>query len=280
MSLGVIQCVSHTETPARWHCADCEQVFCDDCIELDRRGGTRYERCKGCREMLRPIAAELRVAPFDADSVIDAFGYPLRGSGAAILGLGALFAACGSALNPILHTLGMSVLLGYAMTVMQSCMRGENEAPDWPEMDDPFAIVKPMLIANLAVLVAGAPESLLEWLREDPLDSATLLGLRLAALLYLPGAWMAACLSGSFLAVSPLHVLRVVLALGARYWVVTGLAIGLLVLGSLIGRVIGVAWPGFVGTLVASALGFYLLIAGMRILGLACAGRRAELGWD
>ena len=276
MSLGVITCASHTETLARWHCAECEQVFCDACIELDQRGGTRYERCKGCREILRPIAAELQAAPFDADSLIDAFGYPVRGGGAAIVGVGALLVACCSSVSPILALMAQSVLLGYAMTVMQSCMRGESEAPNWPEMDDPLAILKPMLIAILAIVVAGTPA----WLLQDRVDGVTLLGLRLAAWLYLPGAWMAACLSLSFVAVSPLHVFRVVLALGARYWVVTGLAIALFALNALVGGAIGAALPGFLGTLFESACSFYLLIAGMRILGLACAGRRAALGWD
>jgi len=273
MPTSMPACHGHSERQAAWQCPECDRLFCEECIEVRTRGATRFEMCKECDALCRPVADSAPPEPFGVSSLFPAASYPLAGGGKWIVAVGAAFMMLLDLFG--LGLVGSALQLGYAMTILQSTIRGEDEPPEWQDVNGLWDLLRPLALGNAAALVAFGPALLLG----SEGASGAFLCLFGFGLVYLPAAWIAVALSENALALNPVTVIALIGKLGTPYWTGAGAGFAIL-LGALgLSSVLGDALPWLLATALRVAVSFYALIVVARILGLACRGKRSELGW-
>jgi len=269
-------CANHPGADAAWMCVGCEGVFCPDCIVTKTFGRTKVETCKACGELCKPVMGGIAVAEVGlADEFGSAFGYPLRESGPLIL-LGGTFVASlfqffASGFGALM---GFGMFLAYGMVIIQTTAEGGNKAPQWPDVGTVGEIARPVLLASATAFVSFAPSG---WAAAEG-HGGLAVALLLAGALYAPMAWIAASVSGNFLAITPITVLPLLFKVNASYWIACGVLLPIAVLGQLgMGALDAVMHPLLSGPIV-TAVFFYLVMVEMRILGLVWYHNRDELG--
>lgn len=267
------ECKNHAGADAAWMCVGCEGVFCGDCIELKKFGRTTVEACKDCGELCNAVQRGIAVQEVGlADEFGDAFSYPLREAGPMILLGGTLVAAAMDFFGVALF--GWGIFLGYGMLIIKSTAEGRDKAPQWPDVSTLGDIAKPVVLACATALLSFYPAS---WAFEQG-NQGLGVGLALAGAVYAPMAWIAASISGNFLAITPITVLPLLLKVNYSYWVACGVLMGVGLVGVLGTSALAALPLPFVGGAVVTAAAFYLLMVEMRILGLVWYHNRDELG--
>jgi hypothetical protein len=170
-------CAVHATRAASYRCDGCHRLLCESCIKPSHR----LILCGVCGEMAVPLAGgaprtstQLRRtgARTASYSLVDAFAYPFRGTGAGVFwvyfGLLAIFnvvpiffplAGCFLWIPSIVVALLVPRLL---FTIVRTSAEGENELPDWPDFDV-WARLADALGMLLIVVVAAIPGVAVFW---------------------------------------------------------------------------------------------------------------------
>ncbi len=305
-------CRFHPKTPARFSCPNCQEFFCEACVASRISGGTPRPFCRHCGAECTRIQVQFQVVAERTflQYLPDAFAYPTRGGGLFIV-LGGIIVVGMLKGGQVLMSYGtirtvlMGLLLeiaagGYLFTYCQSILHAtsaeERELPDLPgignfleDMLVPFLRLAAVGLfcfgpaIALAIWVASTRQFSLAWVPEAAL---------VAGYLYFPMALLAVAIVDSVLAANPLLVFPSILRAPLEY------LITLTLLASTYGfewlsaycfeRVFPEGWTThsvavLVGMLawaaIASFTNLYLLIVGVRALGLLYVVKKDQLGW-
>jgi hypothetical protein len=288
-------CVNHPGEAASWRCPDCDALLCGACTKVVQTSRTPFETCGQCGALCQAVEAgpsgtvravvgtrapgeKAPAAPPDLDALPAALLYPLLGSGPWILGGGTLFAVVAGYLGALGAVLATGALLGYGMIVLQSTLKGETDAPEWPEVSGFEELLKPMFLTGFVAIVSFGPIGLVlthypgEWLLAGV---ALVLGV-----LYAPGAWMGAAISERVVAITPFVVIPLMIRLGRWYAAAGAITFAGYGAASFGCGFAESAFPGIVGRFAGAAFWFYALIVTMRALGVIAYHKRFELTLD
>jgi len=143
-------CAAHPETAAIFRCDGCGRLLCAACVQH----GHRLLFCRHCRERALPLDASLpaTVPALQRAFVrrrpttwLEALGYPLRGQGsmvfwaylALMLGFVLLAVVPGAGLLVFLFQAAIALLMpGLLYAIVRRTAEGDDELPDWPDVDD------------------------------------------------------------------------------------------------------------------------------------------------
>jgi hypothetical protein len=281
-------------------CPKCSHAFAKAAAKAYPAGNRLMYACPRCGGFGVPLAEhaadERRRRATFGDRVRDAFRYPLRGNGPALLVGGTVFFGILSGATTLLEKLmGQTrimppmVLAGYLILVVLStgyfvaCLQGiitssaagEDDMPDWPEVSEFWSDIAVPFFRFLAV-------------------SLVLLGPGLAAMFFGPGAGVPVLLLG--LVCAPMALLTVAMAdsiAGLNPFVIfSGIAkvpgpyvltcvvlAGLLVLAGLARLAFGLLPVPVLPALVGGFLSLYAMCVGMRVLGAMYCSNRDKLDW-
>jgi len=246
--------------------------------------------------------------------LIDAVGYPVRGSGWAIIVAGAFcywFArlvssvALGIFARPGGFCIAMfttGYVLAYMMKIVFSSACGEDDPPDWPDLTSLWEGIFKPIFQFLAVAAIGFLPLIvlmmsLDWTNAGPLMQlirtypdwgwgdlqgswASLVQalayiLPILGLLYLPMALLAMAML-EWGGLNPLVVVQAIRRGGASYLMIVG-AIAAACLLNWLARVLAIP---FVGGILRGMINLYCLMATMRLLGLLYRMKEKALDWD
>lgn len=276
------KCAAHFRNAATRLCSACRQWICAECVSVKSIQGVDHEVC-ACGGLCGPIPAlDLGRRPTGGiERVLEALRYPWRGSGRFLLLVTAVVVALlrlpsdafgGSALA---HVSSMTILFAvatllvfgyvcdYLFDVITSTAHGRDETPDWPDFTDLWSsALEPLFRAGAVGIVGTLPAIALHLLTH----STALVWVGLAAgMTYVPMALLLVASQGGFAGISPHLVLPAIRTVGAPYFVVAaGFLATLAVRAFLVDTVGGIP---FVGSLLTTLVGFYLLIAAARMVG-------------
>lgn len=154
-------CTLHPDNAVRYVCDGCQAKLCDDCVDE----GHALLFCKRCGERAMPVDGDAAGATVKVRRQVQArdqpyllrqaFLYPLRGNGiylyAATLGtllvlwllkrLPFLIGLIGSLFSLFFWL----VLAGLVLRIVRSTAAGDNELPDWPDINEFEERVKDLL---------------------------------------------------------------------------------------------------------------------------------------
>ena len=164
-------CAVHPAQPATYRCDGCHRSLCDGCVKPSHR----LILCSLCGEMALPAGGagprtttELRKtsARTASYSLVEAFAYPFRGKGGGVfwayfvllavfnvVPVFVPFSGCILWLPSMIVALLVPRLL---FTIVRTTAEGDNELPDWPELDL-WARLADALAMICIVLVAAVP---------------------------------------------------------------------------------------------------------------------------
>ncbi len=228
----------------------------------------------------------------------EAFAYPFRGMGWAVLAAGAV---CFWVLNALLAfpssgyfgifklllAIGIGgYLCAYMIRIIGSSADGREELPDWPELtnfwDD---ILRPLLLVISTALFSFLPliVHVLSFAWSAPGDATyprdALYWLCLGwGLMYLPMALIAVALFDSFMALNPLVVIGGILKTLPAYLFAAAIFFVCYFVSAWVKELISAAVP-VVGSLIAGAVALYFLMVEMHVLGLLYNTHAKRLGW-
>ncbi|MEM7412908.1 MAG: B-box zinc finger protein [Myxococcota bacterium] len=270
------ECANHPGADAVWMCVGCESVLCPDCVVIKTYGRTQVDSCKSCGELCTAVVAGVEVSEDElSGAFVDAWVYPLRDSGPLILlggtAVASLFQFFAAGLGSLL---GFGLFLAYGMAVIRSTADGRSTAPQWPDTSTIFEIAWPVVLASATTFLSFGPAA---WAAGQG-RGALAAGLLVAGALYAPMAWIAASVSGNFLAITPLTVVPLLFKINATYWIACAVLLPMAVLGQLGMGVLDAMVPSLVGVPLLQATFFYLLMVEMRILGIVWYRNKDELG--
>ena len=182
-----------------------------------------------------------------------------------------------ASLAPMLGFFASILILGYFIgiyfQIIQSTATGATEAPEYPEISNVIEdLVFPVFQVIFVAFVSFIPLILMAAFTEGTLMPGIVLGIA-----YFPMAMMAVVVLGELRVVDPVFVIRSIISTGGLYWVAVASLILLYLLEIMILNILGRTF--IVGSLVASILGMYTLMANGRILGLIYREKEEELGW-
>jgi hypothetical protein len=297
------RCKFHPRSAPRFFCPKCQGSFCEMCVNTRQVAGESKWFCRKCAvECMSVDVSEEAPAeiPFAAQ-LVGAFKYPFKGDGIVLMCVGTIlflvvdgarwisgFAPIYGLIAVILLTIfGTGYLTAFLRRVITSTAQGDEEMPEWPEIDDfasdvfvPFAqfigtvlfCFAPMIGLTVYALVGSHGDS--AWLGWA--TTATML----FGCVYFPMAFTAVAMSDSIAGVNPMVVIPSIMrVLGPYLLTVVVLAVILLVRWLLF-RFLGIVLPiPFLPTIITSLIGLYLLVVEMRILGLLYRNNKDRLGW-
>ena len=142
-------CAVHPDRAATYRCDGCHRALCDDCVQMSHR----LILCVVCGEMAIPLAtgratssrAVRKTRAMEGPySLLDALLYPLRGHGSGVfwgyVALLVIFSALGTV--PVIGCfIAVPILIVGLMvprllfTIVRATADGDNELPEWPELD-------------------------------------------------------------------------------------------------------------------------------------------------
>src|ERR1700730_7014583 len=144
------RCVTHPGVAATFRCDGCGRLLCSDCVEQ----GHRLLFCRHCRERALPLdeslpatvpALKRATARARPTTWLEALGYPLRGQGSMVfwvyLALMTAFVLLavvpGGGLLVGWFRVAIALLMpGLLYAIVRRTAEGDDELPDWPEVDD------------------------------------------------------------------------------------------------------------------------------------------------
>lgn len=233
----------------------------------------------------------------------DALAYPLRRHNALILGIGVLVACLPPILYRLLPTVQgagqyimliglifecavLCLLLVFFHSILETSTKGDERAPEWPEVADlqalagrAFHVIIPLVVSFLPLLGFFVTRRLMGRVDMPPGVLWLSCGLFALGLFYLPMALLVHSFYGETAVVNVVGVARSIGRTWRDYMKVVGM---MLLLGAvtlfLTAEV--AAFPAFLAYPVTAALQFYFLAATMRAVGLIYARNRERLGWE
>ncbi len=212
----------------------------------------------------------------ERNPLMDALGYPVRGSGRILLAIGAVlsavlgFASGFSMFGGIAWLLGISYFNAYYHSIVESTVSWNEEPPDWPDVSDLAGeVIVPMvrtagvfLISFLPMLGAVALRSEDGNIWNSPL---VWLGI-LWGVLYFPMAILHVIVSNEMIRAFPQHVLPRIAWAMPNYLLLAGLLLTGLVISGFAEVVLG-RIP-LIGGLLAAGAGLYFMMAQARLAGI------------
>jgi len=142
-------CVVHPDHTATYRCDGCHRALCDDCVQMSHR----LILCGVCGEMAIPLATgratsattvrrtQAMEGPY---SLLDSLLYPLRGRGSGVFWSYVALLVVLSALASV-PVIGCFIVIPMLIvglmlprllfTIVRATAGGDNELPDWPELD-------------------------------------------------------------------------------------------------------------------------------------------------
>jgi hypothetical protein len=286
-------CAVHTNRAAAYRCDGCHRLLCESCIQASHR----LILCAHCGEMALPLAGggprtstQLRQtgARQASYSLVEAFAYPFRGTGAGVFWVYFVLLAIFNVIPAFIPLAGCvfwipSVVVALLVprllfTIVRTTAEGENELPDWPDFDFWARLIDAFAMALIGI-VAAIPGIAIFWI--SGCDVLTLVGAGegrscwpplVLAFFFGVAVWIptlgATSVFDSFwlLPRLDLHV-RALFAAPAEALVMT-LVLAALLVGSWAIRVFApVAIPG-VGTVLAVFVGIYAGFMGAHLVGV------------
>ena len=209
--------------------------------------------------------------------LVDALGYPMRGSGRILLVIGAVlsavlgFASGFSLFGGIASLLGLTYFNAYYHSIVESTVSWNEDAPDWPDVSDLIGEVIVPMIRTVGVF-------LLSFL---PMMGCVVLAVKLGAgiwssplvwlgilwgVLYFPMAILHVIVSNEMINALPWHVLPKIIKAMPGYLLLAGLLLAGLVISVVVEVVLG-RIP-LVGGLLAAGAGLYFMMAQARLAGI------------
>jgi len=143
-------CAVHPTRPAAFRCDGCQRTLCDDCIQMSHR----LILCAHCGEMAVPIATGRPVsstahrktrAQTAHYTLVDAFLYPFRGTGGGVfwsylallvvINVVSAFVPFAGCFLGVISLLILLLVPRLLFTIVRSTADGDNELPEWPELE-------------------------------------------------------------------------------------------------------------------------------------------------
>ncbi len=226
------------------------------------------------------------VTGYSAAMFTDAFGYPTRNGGWAMILTGAVMAVLLDVAT-IVPVLGLAVALfsagyfgGFYLDIVGSTMTGNDRMPDWPSftdfMDD---IVAPFVRLLGLVIVSFAAAAAVFFLMEPETDEFwwAFGGAVAFGCFYFPMAVLGSVAAGNLVGALPHVVLPAIFRCLPGYLVVvTGLVVA--VVACAVVEEFGGRVP-YVGWFVAAVVALYSMMAQGRLIGLIYRAKSEALGW-
>jgi hypothetical protein len=315
--MGQQFCRFHKTIHAHFHCDHCKKSFCDLCVNTKQEGDHLSHTCRACGQECVPLAMKKAkvVKQGFFSSLPGAFIYPFRGSGIFVIIIATVFFGLLNWFSPKMiygiipvitgwHTIALFILkflvIGYLFSFMQNIIQatavGESELPDMPSMAD-FAsdIIFPALEFLGLVVFCFGPALLaliVGYFQAQPLAILVAIPLALIGGFYFPMAFLAVTVLNSILAVNPLFILPSIFRIFGAYAAAAILLIGVYAFRYLGGLKMDAIFSQAFTTesmtelllmaglrAVWGLLSFYLMIVGIRILGLVYFHKKHTLGW-
>lgn len=297
------RCKYHPRNATRFFCPKCHGSFCEMCVNTRSVGGESKWFCRACSADCTPVQVkeeEPADIPFTSQ-IIGAFKYPFKGDGIILICAGTIllllvdgarwissFAFIYGLIAVILLTIfGTGYLTAFLRRVITSTAQGEEEMPEWPEVEDfssdvflPFVQLigtvvfcfAPMIGLTIYALVGSSEDS--SWLGWA--TTATML----FGCLYFPMAFTAVAMCDSIVAVNPLVVIPSIIKVLRHYLLTLVVLAAILLVRWFLHRLLATILPvPLLPTIITSLIGLYLLVVEMRILGLLYRNNKDKLGW-
>ena len=299
-----VHCKYHPRNAARFFCPKCVGSFCEMCVNTRQVAGKSKWFCRKCSVECTSVLAreEAPLAEISfASQMVCAFKYPFKGDGIVLMCVGTIlflvvdgarwiskFVFIYGLIAVILLTIfGTGYLTAFLRRVITSTAQGDEEMPEWPEIEDfasdvfaPFMqfigtvvfCFGPMIGLTIYALVGSNGDS--AWLGWAT-TAAMLIGC-----IYFPMAFTAVAMADSIVAVNPLVVIPSIMRVLGQYLLTVVVLAVILLVRWLLFRLLGIILPiPLLPTIITSLLGLYLLVVEMRILGLLYRNNKDRLGW-
>ena len=187
----------------------------------------------------------------------------------------------------LLTIFGTGYLTAFLRRVITSTVDGDEEMPEWPEMQDFSSdVFAPFMQLIGTVIFCFAPMIGLTVyaLGGSHGDSAWLGWATTAAMLfgcvYFPMAFTAVAMTDSVLAVNPMVIIPSIMKVLRQYVLTVVVLAAILLARWLLHRLLDRILPiPLLPTIITSLIGLYLLVVEMRILGLLYRSNKDRLGW-
>lgn len=278
-------CKFHPQTLARYRCPKCSRALCELCVSARSSNGEVKKFCRNCGVECEPLLAVVGAArerPGFFATLPRAFLYPFQGSGGMLLVAGtAVFFLFGH--FPIIGLILTGYLFNYAKSVITTTADERQEPPDWPDFSDwkDDILIPYIQVLALLILTLG-PAYLIGVLRPGTAFQAQVAffaALSLGAFLA-PMGMLALAMFDSLRALNPIALVWTIMRVPGPYFVAAASFEVVIVVNWLANRVITpmVRVP-IVPGVISSFLSLYLLLVGMRMLGLLYASYRERFGW-
>lgn len=297
-------CQYHPRHVARFLCPKCRGSFCEMCVNTRQAGGESKWFCRKCATectLVEVSDSEPVRIPF-ASQIVGAFKYPFKGDGVLLICVGTIillvvdgarwissFAFIYGLIAVILLTIfGTGYLTAFLRRVITSTADGDEEMPEWPDIDDFGSdVVAPFMQLIGTVIFCFAPMIALTIYAFVPGngDSAWLGWATTAAMVcgcvYFPMAFTAVAMSDSIFGVNPMVVIPSIMRVLGQYVLTVVVLAAILLVRWLWHRFLESMLPiPLVPTIITSLIGLYLLVVEMRILGLLYRNNKDTLGWQ
>ena len=209
--------------------------------------------------------------------LLDALGYPVRGSGRILLVIGAVlsavlgFASGFSIFGGIAWLLGLAYFNAYYHSIVESTVSWNEDAPDWPDVSDLVGeVIVPMVRTAGVFLLSFLPMLgcvMLARKLGGGIWSSPLVWLGILwGVLYFPMAILHVIVSNEMINALPWHVLPKILKAMPGYLLLAGLLLAGLVISVVVEVVLG-RIP-LLGGLLAAGAGLYFMMAQARLAGI------------
>ena len=308
---GMSPCKNHPQQPAEWVCGRCHQLLCASCVATRNVGSKPLPFCSLCGGQCMQMGLGVFARRAEAKSFFaqfpEAFVYPFKGSGIALLIGGTLFFAFLDFLKhgPLGPRGGLSIffmigslfitaisggyLFSYLQKIVQSSAQGEESMPSWPEFSDFWAdILQPFLHALAIAVFCFGPLSVfafwsgIEFALNQTVNPGLLLGTLLAAgwaILYFPMAMLAVAMADSLTGLNPLFVIPSICKVPLEYLVACCVVLVIYAVKLAVGFVLAFLSIPLVTALLSGFLSLYFLTVEMRLLGTLYYTRKDRLNW-
>lgn len=207
--------------------------------------------------------------------LMDALTYPVRGSGWAMVVIGAVIALLPGLfsgimyLGPIAWVMGLCYFNAFYFLIVESTVSGKDDTPDWPDVSNITEdLLLPFLRTLRVAVLSFFPLLIVLYIRDEPRgmwgSPAVWAGISWGVF-YFPMAMLNTIVSNDMAASLPHRVLPLIKRGMPSYLVLTGLlVVALLFSRAVTGIMSGVP---LIGGLLSAATGLYFMMAEARLAG-------------
>jgi hypothetical protein len=317
--VGGGNCKFHPKTLGRYLCNTCNHYFCELCVASRTVGAEQHKFCRHCGAELEAVKVKVAyVAPKSFFSQLPgAFIFPVKGFGPLVIILSAILLLGLSFFTPgptrfgyipttaswtlIFRLLYMGYLFAFMQSIIHSTAIGEDEMAGLPSLGNFWEdILLPGLqFLGLTLISFGPAIGVAAYMIFGPRgDEGTailpyaLLGAFVFGVLYFPMAFLAVAMLDSVMAANPIQIVPSIFKVPLEYFVtclVLGLVVALPPIGDFLldwmfpaglhSRDMGMMFGYLASIIFWRLFGLYLLVVGVRILGLLFRCKREKLGW-